>query len=199
MVAVLDESVPERILGDRGRGLRLSVLPKQEINRLLQQRFRRHLPDDPAQQGCWGQDAHLRSVDTHKMYCWPTTVTQFASDDSESLRLHQLWLHNRHKEALPYCSCQNCCCRLQGSKGQKCGSVFCCICLIRNVSIVGVWSMKTQSGKMSQRPCEPLWWAGHSNPARTGRRWEPSFLWRQQHPPSGYKHPDWKRGKENKM
>lgn len=66
MVAVLDESVPERVLGDGGRGLRLSVLPQQEINRLLQQSFGRHLPDDPAQQSCRGQDAHLRPVHTQK-------------------------------------------------------------------------------------------------------------------------------------
>lgn len=114
------------------------------------------------------------------------------------LRLHQLWLHNRHKEAFPYCFCQNCCCRLKGNGEQKCGSAFCCTCLMRNGSIVAVWRVKTQSDNMSQGPCEPLWWAGHSNPARRGRRWEPSSLWRQQHPPSGYKHPDWKRGKENK-
>lgn len=68
MVAVLDESVPERVLGDGSGALRLSVLPEQEINRLLQQSFRCHLPDDPAQQGCRGQDAHLRSVRVQETY-----------------------------------------------------------------------------------------------------------------------------------
>lgn len=72
MVAVLDESVPEWILGDNSGFLRLSVLPKQEINRLLQQSFRCHLPDDPAQQSRWGQDAHLRSVCVQKTYCYWT-------------------------------------------------------------------------------------------------------------------------------
>lgn len=58
-----------------------------------------------------------------------------------------------------------------------------------------VWCKNVDSeNTIGQGPCEPLWWAGHSNRARRGRRWEPSSLWRQQHPPSGYKHPDWKRG-----
>lgn len=40
------------------------------------------------------------------------------------LRLHQLWLHNSHKEAFPYCFSQNCCCRLKAIGEQKCVSVF---------------------------------------------------------------------------
>lgn len=40
------------------------------------------------------------------------------------LRLHQLWLHNRHKEAFPHCFSQNCCCRLKASGEQKCVSAF---------------------------------------------------------------------------
>lgn len=73
---MLDEPVPEWTLGDGSGRLRLSVLPEQEINRLLQQSVRRHLPDDPAQQGCRGQDAHLGSVRVQKIGCYSTTVTR---------------------------------------------------------------------------------------------------------------------------
>lgn len=62
MVAVLDEPVPQRILGDGGQGLGLPVFPQQEVDHLLQQRLRRHLPDDPVKQGRGGQDAHLGPV-----------------------------------------------------------------------------------------------------------------------------------------
>lgn len=64
MVAVLDESVPEWILSDSSRSFWLSVFSKQEINHLLQQSLWRHLPDDPVQQCCGGQDAHLGPVCT---------------------------------------------------------------------------------------------------------------------------------------
>lgn len=62
MVAVLNESVPQRILGDGGQGLALLVFPQQEVDHLLLQRLRCHLPYDPVEQGRRGQDAHLGPV-----------------------------------------------------------------------------------------------------------------------------------------
>lgn len=59
---MLDESVPQRILGDGGQGLGLLVFPQQEVDHLLQQGLRRHLPYDPVEQGRGGQDAHLGPV-----------------------------------------------------------------------------------------------------------------------------------------
>lgn len=83
VVAVLDKSVPEWIVDACRRGLQLSILPQQEINHLPQQSFRRHLPDDPVEQGCWGQDANLRPV--HKNKCVQknalATVIRWVADD----------------------------------------------------------------------------------------------------------------------
>lgn len=69
MVAVLDESVSEWILSDPSWGLSLLLLSQQEVNHLLQQSLRGHLPDDPVQQGRGGQDAHLRPLCTPKKHC----------------------------------------------------------------------------------------------------------------------------------
>lgn len=62
VVAVLDESVSQGDLGDPCRRLGRRVLAQDEEDGLLEQRLRAHLPDDPAEEGCGGQDAHLRSV-----------------------------------------------------------------------------------------------------------------------------------------
>lgn len=59
MVAVPDKSVPQGILGNAGRRLGTQFFSQQEVDGLLQQDVRRDLPDDPIQQCCGGQDAHL--------------------------------------------------------------------------------------------------------------------------------------------
>lgn len=87
MVAVLDESVPQRILGDGRLGLGLFVFPQQEVDHLLHQRLRRHLPYDPVEQGRGGQDAHLGPVpeNTRRQRALTTrgSRTKGASEDCE--------------------------------------------------------------------------------------------------------------------
>lgn len=78
---MLDQSVSERVLSDSGRGLCLLLLPQQEVNHLLQQSLRCHLPDDPVQQGCGGQDAHLGPTCSQKHSRHDTLTAARRQDD----------------------------------------------------------------------------------------------------------------------
>lgn len=63
---MFDKSVSEWILSDRSWSFGIFLLPQQEVNHLLQQSLWCHLSDDPVQQGCGGQDAHLGPMCPHK-------------------------------------------------------------------------------------------------------------------------------------
>lgn len=70
MITVLNKSVPQWILSNSPRTLWIPLLSQQEINHFLQQNLWCHLPDNPVEQRCGSQNAHLWTVHNTNTPTW---------------------------------------------------------------------------------------------------------------------------------